>query len=143
MHQSTFTPREDLSRQGTSNGGDIRRGHPVFSVSCPGFLLEDFCLVCLSQSSAVTGRPPPPPPYLTPPAVLSPSAQDNSRFKPSLSHLDLEGCFAVEIFFFLLRRREVDGWWDKIDRRESWGGVVVAVGAVGVNRFGASTGPAR
>lgn len=41
-----------------------------------------------------------------------------------------------KFFFFLLRRREVDGWWDKIDRRESWGAggrVVVAVGAVGVN----------
>lgn len=85
---------------------------------------------CHRQTPAATTATPP---YFTPPAVLSPSAQDNSRFKPSLSHLDLEGCFAVEFFFFfLLRRREVDGWWDEIDGRESWQGVV-AVGAVGVN----------
>lgn len=41
MHQSTFTLREDLKRQGRSDGSDIRRGHPVLSVSCLGFLLED------------------------------------------------------------------------------------------------------
>lgn len=41
MHQSTFTLRENLRRQGRSDGGVIRRGHPVLSVSCLGFLLED------------------------------------------------------------------------------------------------------
>lgn len=105
MHQSTFTPREDLSRQGTSNGGDIRRGHPVFSVSCGRLPPGGFCLVCLSQTRAVTGGPPPtsfPPPRLHPPAVLSASAQDNSHFKHSLSHLDLEGCFAADFFFLPL-----------------------------------------
>lgn len=139
MHQSTFTPREDLSRQGTSNGGDIRRGHPVFSVSCPGFLLEDFCLVCLSQSRAVSRQTPATNPLLHPPAVLSPSAQDNSRFKHSLSHLDLEGCFAVEFFFFFpsfANARWMDGGIKWIDGRAGRGGVRrggVAVGAVGVN----------
>lgn len=41
MHQSTFTLREDFRRQGRSDGGDIRRGHAVSSVSCLAFLLED------------------------------------------------------------------------------------------------------
>lgn len=41
MHQSRFTLREDVKRQGRSDGGDIRRGHPVLSVSCLSFLLED------------------------------------------------------------------------------------------------------
>lgn len=40
-HQSTFSLREDLKRQGRSDGSDIRRGHPVLSVSYLGFLLED------------------------------------------------------------------------------------------------------
>lgn len=46
MHQSTFTLRGDVRRQGESDGGDIRRGHPVLSVSCPGLLLE--MLACVS-----------------------------------------------------------------------------------------------
>lgn len=41
MHQPTFTLREDLKRQGRSDGGDIRRGHPVLSVSRLGFHLEE------------------------------------------------------------------------------------------------------
>jgi len=41
MHQSTVTLGEDLRRQGCSDGGDIRRGHPDLSVSGLGFLLED------------------------------------------------------------------------------------------------------
>lgn len=40
MHQPAFTLREGLRRQGRSDGGDIKMGHPVFSVSCLGFLLE-------------------------------------------------------------------------------------------------------
>lgn len=54
MHQSTFTLREDLRSQGRSNGGDIRRGHPVFSVSCLGFLPGGCWLVCLSQGTPTT-----------------------------------------------------------------------------------------
>lgn len=119
MHQSTFTPREDLSRQGTSNGGDMRRGHPVFSVSCGRLPPGGFCLVCLSQTRPVTCRPLPTAlPLLHPPAVLSPSSQDNLRFKHSLSHLDLDGYFAADfLFIFFLNRdaRRMDGginWTD-------------------------------
>ena len=53
MHQSTFTLREDLRRQGRSDGGDIRRGHPVLSVSCLGFLLEDAGL-CVYHRAALS-----------------------------------------------------------------------------------------
>lgn len=53
MHQSTFTLREDLRRQWKSDGGDIRRGHPVSSVSCLGFLLEDADL-CVYQRTVLS-----------------------------------------------------------------------------------------
>lgn len=84
MHQSTFSLREDLSRQGMSNGGDIRRGHPVFSVSCLGFLLEDAGLCVYHRTVlSVTNAPHP---------VVCRYPDRTTHTKLSLSHLDLEGC---------------------------------------------------
>lgn len=71
-----------------------------FHVPASSWRISALCVYHRAALSPADPRRRHHPPYFTPPAVLSPSAQDNSRFKPSLSHLDLEGCFAVEIFFF-------------------------------------------
>lgn len=84
MHQSTFTLREDLRRQERSDGGDIRRGHPVLSVSCLGFLLEDACLCVHHRTVLFSGGPPP---------VVCRYLDRTNRAKLWLSHLDLAGRF--------------------------------------------------
>lgn len=46
-------PEGRFEKAGKSDGGNIRRGHPVLSVSCLGFLLEDAGL-CVCQRTVLS-----------------------------------------------------------------------------------------
>lgn len=89
-HASVHIHPEGRFEQGRSNGGDIRRGHPVFSVSRLGFLLEDAGL-CVYHTTvlSLTNAPPLPPTPASP--VVCCYLDRTNHTKRLLSHLDLEG----------------------------------------------------